>query len=74
MGRRDSATTSPPSPSAPSGPATTTAAAAAAPAGGWDAIVSLQLAAAEAGDLHAQRADGPRLELQPLPYLLLADV
>lgn len=45
-----------------------------APAGGWEAIVSLQLSAAEAGDLHAGNATGPLLRLQPLPYLLLADV
>src|SRR5690348_17898689 len=43
------------------------------PEGGWDAIVSLQLSAVEAGDLHAQRADGPALRLLPLPYLLLAE-
>jgi len=55
-------------------PAGLVAQAARAPGGGWDAIVSLQLSAAEAGDLHAQRADGPALELLPLPYLLLADV
>lgn len=55
-------------------PAGLVAEAAPAPGGGWDAIVSLQLAAAEAGDLHAQRADGPALKLLPLPYLLLADV
>ncbi|MBC5786237.1 folate-binding protein YgfZ [Ramlibacter sp. USB13] len=55
-------------------PAGLVALAAPAPGGGWDAIVSLQLSAAEAGDLHAQRADGPALTLLPLPYLLLADV
>jgi tRNA-modifying protein YgfZ len=55
-------------------PAGLVAQAAPAPGGGWDAIVSLQLAAAEAGDLHAQRADGPALTLLPLPYPLLADV
>lgn len=48
--------------------------AAPAPAGGWEAIVSLQLSAAEAGDLHAGSAAGASLRLQPLPYLLLADV
>ena len=32
------------------------------------------LAAADAGDLHVLRADGPALALLPLPYLLLADV
>lgn len=55
-------------------PAGTVALAAPAPQGGWDAIVSLQLAAVEAGDLHAQRADGPALQLLPLPYPLLADI
>lgn len=45
-----------------------------APAGGWEAIVSLQLSAAEAGDLHAGSATGPALRLHALPYLLLADV
>jgi folate-binding protein YgfZ len=58
----------------PEQPAGLVAEAARAPGGGWDAIVSLQLSAAEAGDLHAQRADGPALKLLPLPYLLLADV
>jgi folate-binding protein YgfZ len=48
--------------------------AAPAPAGGWEAIVSLQLSAAEAGDLHAGSANGAALRLQALPYLLLADV
>jgi folate-binding protein YgfZ len=48
--------------------------AAPAPGGGWDAIVSLQLTAAEAGELHAGSVSGPALSLLPLPYLLLADV
>jgi folate-binding protein YgfZ len=55
-------------------PAGLVALAAPAPTGGFDAIVSLQLAAVEAGDLHAQRADGPALQLLPLPYPLLADI
>ncbi len=55
-------------------PAGIVAQAAPAPGGGWDAIVSLQLSAAEAGDLHAGSATGPKLLLLPLPYLLLADV
>jgi len=55
-------------------PAGLVAEAAPAPEGGWDAIVSLQLSAVEAGDLHAGRADGPPLRLLPLPYRLLADV
>lgn len=45
-----------------------------APSGGWDAIVSLQLAAVQAGGLHAGSAGGPALQLLPLPYPLLADV
>jgi tRNA-modifying protein YgfZ len=58
----------------PEQPAGLVAQAARAPEGGWDAIVSLQLSAAEAGDLHAGTAAGPALKLLPLPYLLLADV
>jgi folate-binding protein YgfZ len=58
----------------PEQPAGLVAQAAQAPAGGWDAIVSLQLGAAEAGDLHAGSAGGPALRLVQLPYLLLADV
>lgn len=44
------------------------------PAGGWNAVVSVQIAAAEAGNLHAGSADGPALRVEPLPYALLADV
>ena len=58
----------------PEQPAGIVAEAAPAPGGGWDAIVSLQLSAAEAGDLHAASAAGPKLQLRALPYLLLADV
>ncbi|MCG2593575.1 folate-binding protein [Ramlibacter sp. XY19] len=58
----------------PEQPAGIVAESAPSPTGGWDAIVSLQLAAAEAGDLHAGSADGVPLQLLPLPYLLLADV
>ena len=43
----------------PEQPAGVVAEAARAPGGGWDAIVSLQLTAAEAGDLHAGTAGGP---------------
>ncbi len=45
--------------------------AAAAPEGGWDAIVSLQLAAMQDGTL---TVDGVALTLLPLPYELLADI
>lgn len=58
----------------PDQPAGMVVQAAPAPGGGHDAIVSLQLTAAERGDLHAGGAAGPRLHLLPLPYLLLADV
>jgi tRNA-modifying protein YgfZ len=58
----------------PEQPSGLVAQAAPSPEGGWDAIVSLQLSAAEAGDLHAGTAAGPALKLLPLPYLLLADV
>ena len=45
--------------------------AAAAPGGGYDAIVSLQLAALDNGTLHAS---GAELHLLPLPYTLLEDI
>ena len=45
-----------------------------APAGGWDAIVSLQTSAMEGGALTAGRPGGPPLQLLPLPYPLLADI
>lgn len=45
-----------------------------APQGGWDAIVSLQLAALQSGSLHASAADGDTLHLLPLPYPLLEDI
>ena len=48
--------------------------AAPAPAGGWDAIISLQLAALESGSLHLSAADGQSLEVLPLPYPLLDDI
>lgn len=47
---------------------------AAAPDGGFDALVSLQIAAAEAGGLHAASTAGPALSLLPLPYPLLEDI
>jgi folate-binding protein YgfZ len=48
--------------------------AAAAPDGGFDAIVSMQVAAARGGRLTAGSAEGATLELQQLPYLLLEDI
>ena len=47
--------------------------AAPAPEGGWDAIVSLQTAAAQA-ELQVGQAGGPALALLPLPYELLEDI
>jgi folate-binding protein YgfZ len=52
--------------------------AAAVPSGlattGFDAIVVLQVAAADAGDLHLGSATGPVLQVAPPPYPLLADI
>lgn len=48
--------------------------AAPAPGGGFDAIVAIQVAAAQEGRLTAGTVDGPALTLLPLPYALLADV
>ena len=47
--------------------------AAAAPNGGWDALVSVQIAAVERG-LHLAQADGAVLTPLPLPYTLLEEV
>ena len=47
---------------------------AANPAGGWDAIVSVQTSAALQGAVRAGRADGPALQWLPLPYPLLEDI
>ena len=57
----------------PSQPCGLVAQAAAAPGGGFDAIVSLQIAAAQ-GQLHIDRPEGPTLQLLPLPYPLLDDI
>jgi tRNA-modifying protein YgfZ len=58
----------------PAQPCGTVVAAAVSPAGGWNAMVSMQTSAAEGGSLHLGAADGPVLSLLPLPYLLLADI
>jgi hypothetical protein len=52
----------------------TVAQAAPAPGGGWAALVSMQIAALEAGGLRAGAADGPALTVEPLPYPLLEDI
>ncbi|MFZ3161121.1 MAG: folate-binding protein [Rhodoferax sp.] len=48
--------------------------AAAAPGGGFDAIVSMQISAFEAGGVRALAADGPLLTLEAAPYPLQADI
>ena len=55
-------------------PAATVAQAAAAPAGGFDAIISGQVAAIESSPLRLGSATGPLLKLDALPYALLADI
>ena len=47
---------------------------AASPAGGWDALVALQITAAEAGALQVGAVDGVALTLGALPYALLEDL
>ena len=58
----------------PEQPCGLVAAASAHPAGGWNAIVSMQIQAASGGLLHAGAATGPVLQLLPLPYPLLDDI
>lgn len=55
-------------------PCGTVAAAAPNPADGWNAIVSMQVSAAQGGQLTAGSADGSPLRLLPLPYPLLDDI
>jgi folate-binding protein YgfZ len=45
-----------------------------APDGRWLCIASLQTQAADSGSLYAGKADGPALEILPLPYALLEDI
>jgi len=58
----------------PEQPVGTVAQAAPAPDGGWAALISIQIAAVDAGGLHARAADGPALTVEPLPYPLLEDI
>ena len=57
----------------PGQPCGIVAQAAPAPGGGWDAIVSMQISAADGGRVTAG-PDGAPLTVQPPPYPLLADV
>ena len=58
----------------PAQPVGTVAQAAPAPGGGWAALISIQIAAIDAGGLHARAIDGPALTVEPLPYPLLEDL
>jgi folate-binding protein YgfZ len=58
----------------PDQPAGTVVQAAQAPGGGWDALISLQLSAVDAGALTLGAATGPAIALLPLPYPLLEDI
>lgn len=58
----------------PSQPCGIVAQAAAAPAGGWDAIISIQVASAHAGSIAAGGPQGPVVAVAPPPYPLLSDV
>lgn len=55
-------------------PCGTVAQAAAAPAGGFDAIVSLQVSAFATGSLRLGAVDGPALTISTVPYPLLTDI
>jgi folate-binding protein YgfZ len=58
----------------PEQPVGTVAQAAPSPNGGWAALISIQIAAIDAGGLHARSAEGPSLTVEPLPYALLEDI
>jgi folate-binding protein YgfZ len=58
----------------PDQPCGLVAEAAPAPGGGWDAIVSIQVSASQAGGLTAGSPQGPAIKVQGPPYPLLADV
>lgn len=55
-------------------PVATVVQAAAAPQGGFDAIISAQLAAMQGSALHLGRDNGPLVQVLPLPYRLLEDI
>lgn len=58
----------------PEQPVGTVAQAAPAPGGGSAALISIQIAALDAGGLRAGAPDGPALTVEPLPYPLLEDI
>ena len=55
-------------------PVATVVQAAPAPGGGFDAIISGQTSAIDAGVLHLGDSNGPQLAVLPLPYALLDDM
>jgi folate-binding protein YgfZ len=55
-------------------PVGTVVQAAPAPDGSWAAIISMQIAALEGGDLKVGGPEGVALAVEPLPYPLLADI
>ncbi len=55
-------------------PVATVVQAAAAPQGGFDAIISAQVAAVTSGSIHLASSSGPELQVLPLPYQLLDDI
>ena len=55
-------------------PVATVVQVAAAPSGGFDAIISGQTSAIDAGALHLGDIGGPQLSVLPLPYPLLDDI
>lgn len=61
-------------PSDPDQPCGTVVQAALAPGGGYDAIVSAQVAAIDTGELRLASTTGAVLRVLPLPYPLLADI
>jgi len=58
----------------PDQPCGLVAAGAAAPSDGYDAIVSIQISAAESNDLRLGSVEGAPLRLSSLPYPLLDDI
>lgn len=61
-------------PDDPDQPCATVVQAAPCPDAGWDAIVSGQVGALQAGALHLGSAQGPALQIRAMPYTLLEDV
>lgn len=61
-------------PDDPDQPCATVVQAAPCPDGGWDAIVSGQVAALQLAALHLAANDGPAVQVRPMPYPLLEDL